>query len=346
MYNENIMGSFQEEGHVKLIIIAVLICLVTCFGLISNIIGICTIWKIPKTCKLFNHMVICLLVFDCWFLTASPLFFFGLQHEYFSCKLCAWLLSYWAVPCGYMAVFGTILMTLAISHERYLVIRNPFHYNQALLSDRAQKKRLLIYLVPALTISIIFSIPRFFVFEIRTNSTTNAITIPLTNLGCDQDYLLYYEFLASTILFGVIPFVLLTFMCYKTLKKLRSHNTELRLAGINNENSSHVRRQQEEQMAKVMVGLVVEFLILHFVRIFLNIYSGIMERCNRCDNKEITWLLDSYGIVVHLSVLMVMVNASIDTITYCAINSEFRRQLFCNLKGILKWRTIFKKTSV
>ena len=137
-------GSHDEEKEVKLIISAILICLVTCLGLILNITGIWTIYKIPKTCKVFNNMIICLLAFDCWLLTTAPFFFFGLQHEYFSCKPCAWLVPYWAVPCGHMGAFCTIMMTLAISHERYLAISNPFNYNQSLISNQSQTKRLLV----------------------------------------------------------------------------------------------------------------------------------------------------------------------------------------------------------
>jgi len=340
--------SSQEENSLKLTISAILICLVTFLGLISNITGICTIWKIPKQCKLFNNMVICLLAFDCWVLTTAPFFFFGLKHEYFGCKPCAWLVPYWAFPCGHMGTFGTILMTLAISHERYLAIRQPFHYNQSLISESSQRKRLLIYLIPALILSICLNIPRFFNFEVRTNSTAHLMTINLTRLGCNEEYLLYYEFLANTIPFGVIPFLVLIFLSYKTFRNLRCHNIQMKISGINDQKVDKLRRQEEEQMAKVMVGLVVVFLLCHFLRIFLNTWTGIKGArgdIDRCDHQAGTGTLDGYGMAVQLSVFMVMVNSAIGTITYGVINSEFRKHLLCNLKETLRCIIGCKNTS-
>ena len=331
----------DDNAVVKLTASAVVISLIACLGLISNIIGICTIWKIPKRCKLFNNMIICLLAFDCWFLITAPFFFFGLNHEFFQCKFCAWLVPYWAVPFGHASFYATLMMTLAISHERYLAIRNPLNYNQSLISEGSQRKRLLMYLIPTFILSVGLSVPRFLNFEIQTNTTTNELTVNLTRLGCDKDYLFYNEFLVTTIGFGVIPWLVLIFLSFQTLKILRAHNKQMKRSGITDRNTDIQRSQEEDSMAKVMVGLVVIFLVCHFLRICINTIIGITgRRSGRCEGKHEPGTLDSHGIVVQLSVFMVMVNSAIGTITYCVINAEFRNHLKDMFKCISRMRNI------
>ena len=332
------MNAPEDEGHLKLII-ALLILVITSFGLILNITGIYTLCKIAKVCKLFNHMVICLLLFDCWFLITSPFFYLGLQHEYFKCELLAWINVYWGMPCGHMAMFGTITMTLAISHERYLAIKDPLEHNSSFDADIAQKKRLLMYVIPSLIMSIGLNITRFFNFEIipRVNGTTNSISTKLTELACDPNYLLYNEFLFNAIIIGILPFVLLTVFSCRTFIALRRHNAE-RSRLLGNDEDIHRRRQQQEvNMAKVMLGLSSVFLVCHFLRMLVNCWVGITRRrYDRCDRQDRTagWPLDSYGILVNIAVFMVMVNSSIGTLTYCAMNAEFRQHLLYSLKRV------------
>merc|ERR1712141_461766 len=107
-------------------------------------------------------------------------------------------------------------MTLAISHERYLAIREPVHYNRSLAGEQKQRKRLLIYLIPTIILSIASNIPRFYTFSTEHNNETNSIELKL-DWGCNKNYLLYYTFLFNTVPFGIVPFTLLIFLGYKTL---------------------------------------------------------------------------------------------------------------------------------
>ena len=54
--------------------------LVLCFlGLLVIIVTIMISWKMKKRCKLFDHLLICLLVFDGIVLLTAPIFLFGLN---------------------------------------------------------------------------------------------------------------------------------------------------------------------------------------------------------------------------------------------------------------------------
>jgi hypothetical protein len=332
----------KNAEHEKLIAAAVVICFVSVAGLVLNITGIHTIRNIPKNCKLFNNLIICLLSFDSCILITAPFFFFGVKHEHFDCMICAWLVPYWAVPFGHMALHGSVIMTLAISHERYLAVRDPLHRNQALITDEAQKKRLLVYLIPTLIVVVSANIPRFFDFEILTNSLTTYVKLSLTDQMCNRHYIIFYETILNNIIFGFVPFFCLIFLGYKTYRAFKEHNSQR--AELFNQENDRIGEMQERQMAKVMTSLVLTFVVCHSPRIALHCYNSIKHR-KRCDIKEFGYPMDLYMIANQLCVFMVLVNSSIGTILYCATSSEFRNHLFLNLKKCFGRRNVVKTIS-
>ena len=326
----------DDNGYLKTIIGSTIL-IVTCFGLFLNLTGIYTLRSGPKSNKLFNNMVICLLIFDTWYLITSPFFFFGLQHEHFKWNALAYINVYWGNPCGHMAVFGTISMTLAISHERYLAIKKPLIHNRNNL-EFDQKKRLLLYFIPCLLMSIFFNIPRFFNFDIVVNNATvddYSISTKLSASACCKMYKFYYEFIFNSIIFGIIPILLLIFLSYQTFVKLKEHNIQrIAVAANNKEDVNRASQQQEGNMAKVMFGLSSLFLICHLPRILFMAFVGITgKHHDRCEKQEPGWPMDTFGIFVYLAVFLVMVNSSIGTLTYCAMNYEFRQHLLKLLKS-------------
>ena len=326
-------------GDATLIIGAIIILFVACFGLISNTAAIFTIWNIPKRCRLFNHLLICLLSFDSWVLLTAPFFHFGANYQYFESTFCVWMVPYWSFPCGHMGTFGTILMTLAIAHERYLAIKDPQHYNQSIIRGvQEQKKRLLLYFLPVAFLSVILNIPRFFVFEVATNTTTT--TLRLTDMGNNHNYLFYYTFLLNTIPFGILPFCTLIYLNYQTFRSLRKQRKSAQAMIVTTyskklQNNIEVeRRAEEERMAYVMIAMVTAFLVCHSTRIFLNTYDGILGSRGGLDEDRLNKLgtHDAYGYAVDISILMVMVNSAIGPIIYCAISSDFRKQVITHFK--------------
>ena len=232
------MISKQEEKF--LLAGATALVFLVIFGLTMNTIAIFAIRSLEKKCKLFNNILISLLVFDSWFLLTAPLFYFGVNHEYFGCQLCTQAIPYWSFPCGHMALFGTILMTLAIAHERYLAVKDPLYYMRA--GGQSPKTRLMIYVIPATILSVAFNIPRFFIFNLvmknaptttaydndttTTAATTTAMiySVELSKLGNSGSYLFYYTYLANTGLFGIIPFCLIVFFNFLTYSMMREQN--------------------------------------------------------------------------------------------------------------------------
>jgi hypothetical protein len=323
----------KSVENVKLITASVVIFFVSVSGLVLNTIGMHTIRNKPKTCKLLDNLIICLLSFDSWLLTTGPFFFFGLRHEYFDCEVCAWLVPYWANPCGHMACYGTILMTAAISHERYLAVKDPLEYNKTLVNDEAQKKRLLVYLLPTLILVIFVNIPRFFDFEIVTNSSTGYLNVSLTDQACNTYYIIFYETIVGTVVFGLVPFICLIVLGYKTYQAMKKHN--LQRAESFNAEIVRIGQRQERQMTKVMKSIVITFLVCHSPRMALHFYNAVKLERYRCEILESGYPMDFYMIANQFSVFMVIFNSSIGTILYSATNSDFRKHMFFQLKKCL-----------
>ena len=326
----------EEMNTVLLALLTVLFTFVTFGGLFLNFMGIYTITKIRNKSRIFNDLMICLWLFDCWVLITAPFFFFGLYHKYFGCRLCALLLPYWAVPCGHMAAFGTLMMTLAITYERYLAVRDPTSYRVLTIDGEAQKKRLYLYIIPIIFVTILFNIPQFFAFKININSENNSSNL-LLDLGCDKQYRLYYEFIATTCLFGIIPFSVLIFLSFKTIKILkRLNNRRQSQVALQDDVSKrpHLGKYRyEEKITRMNIVLVLLFLAAHAPRIVLSFIVGVTQARNqRCERKEHQdWPLDSFAMINLTSVLMVMINSSVGTFVYSAMNKEFRKKRFAGL---------------
>ena len=334
MTKENI--DEEDVNTVLLALLTVLFTFVTFGGLFLNFMGIYTITKIRNKSRIFNDLMICLWLFDCWVLITAPLFFFGIYHKYFGCRLCAWLVPYWAVPCGHMAAFGTLMMTLAITYERYLAVSDPTSYRVLTIDGEAQKQRLYLYLVPIIFVTILFNIPQFFAFKLNINSENNSINLVL-DLGCDKRYRLYYEFIATTCLFGILPFSVLIFLSFKTIKILKRYNNQRQSqVALQNDVSKkpHVEKYRyEEKITRMNIVLVLLFLAAHVPRIVLSFIVGVTQaRSERCERKEHQdWPLDKFAMINHISVLMVMINSSVGTLVYSAMNKEFRKKRFAGI---------------
>ena len=333
---------------------AAIICLVALGGLAMNLTGVFTILKMPRKVKLFNNLIICLLLFDSLFLISAPFFFFGLHHEKFGCTLCAWLVPYWAVPCGHMSLFGTIMMTLAISHERYLAVKNPLEHNSNVQGDDAfQMRRLAIYLIPTLFLAISLNIPRFLDFEIKINSTSESLTICLTEQACNCYYINLYENILCNFFFGLLPFFSMVFLGHRTFREFKDHN--MYLTTLLGSSPLYVEQKKtEEQLLKVMKVLVITFLLCHTPRMTLYCFNAVFATINGtrydCQEEEprhgckypMVGKYPWYGLYNNFSIFMVMVNSSIGSLLYCASNKPFKTTMLDNFKSssrVEEWNT-------
>ena len=156
------------------------------------------------------------------------------------------------------------------------------------------------------------------------NGNYSKPTLNTTALRNNGDYILYYNNLTRLLLLGIIPFSLLAYFNYKIYKgmSLPSFLSE-------QENVKEKRRMQESDLAIVLIGIVVVFVLSHVLRIFLNVYEWIHGMDQQYDTTclELTKVFND---------LFLVLNSSCNMIIYCCLNSTFRKSIKNYLKKVLR----------
>ena len=65
-----------------------------------------------------------------------------------------------------MTLTLSILLTIAIAHERFIAIQHPIIHSQKMKSTRSRRLDLAKYLVAMIFVTIAFNLPKFFEFEV------------------------------------------------------------------------------------------------------------------------------------------------------------------------------------
>ena len=133
----------------------------------------------------------------------------------------------------------------------------------------------------------------------------------------------------TRVILGVLPLFLLAYWNYD-IYKYRKIPHEL----IGKTDSIINRNNQENEMAKVLIGIVVIFICCHGIRIFLNAYNAFTLRHGTLESVLCMLLENYFGYPFWISILhefkdlMLVINSSMNMIIYCYLNSNFRRNIF------------------
>ena len=96
------------------------------------------------------------------------------------------------------------------------------------------------------------------------------------------------------------------------------------------------RSNQETDLARVLIGIVITFIFCHSLRIILNFIDMItaQEECWNVPGKHV---IPSWAeIAVSFNKLMLIVNSSANMIIYFCLNAAFRRQISACYKHFCK----------
>ena len=125
--------------------------------------------------------------------------------------------------------------------------------------------------------------------------------------------------IAKLLVLGILPLGSLIYLNIKIYKGVKSPP-----ALLGEGNQRHQRLDQD--LAKVLIGIVMIFIVCHTFRIIIEIdnmiVSDIIELCYKAGKPTFTlWSI----IVDPLSEVMMILNSSINMIVYCSLNANFRR---------------------
>lgn len=167
MENEDSKNLIQK-CFAKFLFEAVLLLLVGILGIIGNISSIVIFSRIKKQLK-FHRLMMMLAVYDTFCILFSILIFTIplISSNFMTSGLYHYIIPK-ALPLVQIAMTGSVYSTIAISVERYLIVCHPFY----VVSHEWSFKK---YVVPIVTFSFVYNIPRF--FELKTeivNITTDT----------------------------------------------------------------------------------------------------------------------------------------------------------------------------
>ena len=87
------------------------------------------------------------------------------------------------------------------------------------------------------------------------------------------------------------------------------------------------RRQKEDNLAVIFMGIVIVFLVCHFPRIFLSLHEMLVIRktmaCSRVGYYSFPlWAL----LFAQFSHILLVLNSSMNSVIYCMVSSKYREQ--------------------
>ena len=138
----------------------IFICLVSILGIVLNLLVINVLWKIDKMVKYFHKLLISLCIVDCVVLLTSILWNIrwsaGVKVSFLTV-----LYPYFILPFNHISMTASILLTMAIGVERFQATRNLIKQYQTLQPPTSDLRRLLICILPTVSFSVLFNIPKF-----------------------------------------------------------------------------------------------------------------------------------------------------------------------------------------
>jgi hypothetical protein len=155
--------------------------------------------------------------------------------------------------------------------------------------SRASQVRFLKYLLPVISLSVLFNIPKFFEAEIsfdenQLNSTEIQLpTIDITSLRKNPDYAIYYHNWARLAVLGIVPFVMLVYFNTKIYNDLQVSSSLFCLIYYS-DSQPGVRQLLAVGMRLFISTQNKPILVLSLIKMKIKLYC---ERLNSRQNKQI-----------------------------------------------------------
>ena len=137
--------------------------------------------------NMFNHLLVCSFVTDNVFLFTSA---FPRLYYNFHVNFVVWMIPHFAYPFEEIAYTMNILLTVCLSHERYIIIPNQTQYRVDMAIRRNRMHRLMVYILPITILSVAYNIPKFFAYYL--DETSGEVKKRKTDLKKSDEFKIYY----------------------------------------------------------------------------------------------------------------------------------------------------------
>ena len=326
--------------------------LISTLGMIFNAMAIYILSDKRMCSSFFNRLLVCLAINDNLFLANAILVVVVEKLIESPSADHLFIFVNFLYPTRNMFMCCSIYMTVGLACERYNSSSNPFLHRTR--QNESTCRRLLQYILPVITFSIAYNIPKFFDLKVveralevinSSNCSQNILSDNTSQSKCEEDvqkveiyyeptnlrnneaYILWYINVSNLIVTAVIPFLLLTYFNYKiyTALKERQKRKANMVSQPNTTNSRKEHSKKENRQTFVLFAIVVLFVICHALRIILNI-AEFLERYKiyqqGCVGKQF-WTIVS----IPIASCLLQLNSGTNFFVYCVLSDLFREVL-------------------
>jgi len=224
--------TFELNATCQLWSEAILSLVVAAFGLVGNLTSIWVLSVPEMRCTAFNRLLLALALVDIMFIGPGVIIYV-FESFHFNADWYNYLFPVFLYPFAEIAQCSSIYMTVAIAVERFIGLCRPFRR----LSSRPCPAKA--YILPALGISVLLNIPKFFEAETSVSYEINASGENITNtrigisdIRIHPSYITYYTMWTRLLATGIFPLAMLAILNTKIYLALRRSKHQLRSMAI------------------------------------------------------------------------------------------------------------------
>ena len=129
--------------------------------------------------------------------------------------------------------------------------------------------------------------------------------------------------LIKIVVLGVLPLLSLTYLNWRIFNAVRLSSMLVQ------ENHRREQQQKENDLARVLIGIIVLFIVCHTFRVIIEIDDMLTAKTLAVCNQLHLPPYSTWSVILDpLSELMMVVNSSSNMVIYCCLNSAFRKLIF------------------
>ena len=317
-----------------------------CIGFAFNTVGTYFLLRGKGYKHMFNLLLAINLIFDSMYLVFQ--FLRSLHTHFVSFTRHPSVAYYIIMNSGERFTYIlSVLMLVGLAHSRYQAVTNPYEGRQIRLYWSVRRNQLLKYLLPAIFLAAFFTIPTMFEIEgevLTKSGNVTALVIP-SKMRLNWYYSIFFIGSLNILFLGIFPFASLLYFTYYILKALnqrskfieyaKSHNSSIKRRNCNNVNvieaippKENLNRRccNKNKALKTLFMLIFIFLLLHSLRLITSLSELIVV----LGKNKISGHVLQHGrgipkwleVVMSLSNICMVVNASINVLVYMYLNSS------------------------
>jgi len=295
-------------------------------GFIGNVLTIIVL-STKKFQDCFHQLLLTLACYDTVYIFFGSISYACRALNGASSKIYTVLFPYLIHPLSYIGMTGSVFMTLAISIERFLGICYPLKFPP-------HRRKAWFYIIPVTVFSISTNIPRFLESNLLWSDKNNVTNVKYgpSALRTSEEYIKIYKTYFTVPILALLPFLSVLVLNVRMI-------WDLRYVKVQRFGSSK-QLKKEVTFFLILLSIAVAFIILHSLRIIVDVYEFLNLEAIIKDIKSFR-PSDAIKKLTYVSHLTTILNSGINFLIYSCVGNSFRQELRnllgCNQQQQSEW---------